>query len=392
MAGGGADAVETAALCCAKCGKPAHLQCPKCVELKLPREGAAFCTQDCFKASWGSHKSIHLKAKLLELSPGNEQDATSPASSWLYCLKKGQARTLKMPNFDWTGTLRPYPISKKREVPAHVEQPDWASDGIPKVEPNSDLQHTVEIKTPDQIERMRETCRIAREVLDAAARVIRPGITTDEIDAVVHEATVSAGGYPSPLNYHFFPKSCCTSVNEVICHGIPDARYLLLETKHIHGDLNETFFVGNVDEASQRLVQCTYECLEKAISIVKPGVRFREVGEVINRHALMSGFSVVKSYCGHGIGELFHCAPNIPHYARNKAVGIMKAGQTFTIEPMINAGVWRDRMWPDGWTAVTADGKCSAQFEHTLLVTETGVEVLTARLPTSPNVFPWIHS
>ncbi|GAY41945.1 hypothetical protein CUMW_063250 [Citrus unshiu] len=468
---GGSDAAETTSLSCVRCGKPAHLQCPKCMELKLPREGAAFCTQDCFKASWTSHKSVHLKAKLS--APGTGENS---------------------------------------------------SLGTPKVEPNSDLQHVVEIKTPDQIERMRETCRIAREVLDAAARMIRPGVTTDEIDRVVHEATITAGGYPSPLNYHFFPKSCCTSVNEVICHGIPDSRKLedgdivnidvTVYYKGVHGDLNETYFVGNADEASRQLVQCTYECLEKAISIgmhwdlgvvfpfvvlaifclmwtvfgskfdisipiflisVKPGVRFREIGEVINRHATMSGFSVVKSYCGHGIGELFHCAPNIPHYSRNKAVGVMKVGQTFTIEPMINAGipwtsrevvvavswssgtsmvcgmqlacrtlmstagwdrlgcvltlfsvvgledvveaehqskvagfvwfgssayasghgpwvwfvvagVWRDRMWPDGWTAVTADGKRSAQFEHTLLVTETGVEVLTARLPSSPKV------
>ncbi|KAB1225289.1 Methionine aminopeptidase 1A [Morella rubra] len=335
---GGSDVVETTALSCVRCGNPAHLQCPKCVELRLPREGAAFCP------------------------------------------------------------LRPYPISNRRAVPARIEKPDWAADGIPKIEPNSDLQHCVEIKTADQIERMRTNCRgrevdlIAREVLDAAARVIRPGVTTDEIDRVVHDVTIAAGGYPSPLNYHFFPKSCCTSVNEVICHGIPDARKLedgdivnvdvTVYYKGVHGDLNETYFVGNVDEESKRLVQCTYECLDKAISI--GSVRFREIGEVINRHASMSGFSVVKS--GHGIGELFHCAPNIPHYstlkqmlpslsltqAENKAVGVMKAGQ----EPMINAatskemfgiGVWRDRMWPDGWTAVTADGKRSAQFEHTLL-------------------------
>ncbi|KAK4483174.1 hypothetical protein RD792_010354 [Penstemon davidsonii] len=191
---------------------------------------------------------------------------------------------------------------------------------------------------------MRETSRMAREVLDIAARVIRPGITTDEIDAVVHEATIAAGGYPSPLNYYFFPKSCCTSVNEVICHGIPDARKLedgdivnvdvTVFYKGVHGDLNETFFVGNVDEASQRLVQCTYECLEKAIAIdsgggydstcayivtsnhivskfttltnfrrffslsssVKPGVRFREIGEIISRHATMSRFSVVSEF------------------------------------------------------------------------------------------------
>ncbi|XP_020971961.1 methionine aminopeptidase 1A isoform X2 [Arachis ipaensis] len=346
----GESDVSENALSCANCGKPANLQCPKCIELKLPREGSAFCSQDCFKSSWSSHKSVHVKAKLS--SPGmgtpGEQDSSSPGESWLYCLKRGQSRTPKMPHFDWTGTLRPYPISVKRIVPANIDKPDWADDGIPKIEPNSDFQHTVEIKSPDLIAKMRETCRIAREVLDAAARIVRPGVTTDEIDKVVHDTTIAAGGYPSPLNYHFFPKSCCTSVNEVICHGIPDARKLedgdivnidvTVYYKGVHGDLNETYFVGNVDEDSQKLVKCTYECLEKAIAIVKPGVRFREIGEVINRHATMSGFSVVKSYCGHGIGELFHCAPNIPHYGRNKAVGIMKAGQTFTIEPMINAG------------------------------------------------------
>ncbi|CAL9038049.1 unnamed protein product [Musa banksii] len=384
-------------LSCARCGKPAYLQCPKCVELKLPQEGSTFCTQDCFRISWSSHKLVHPKSKLANVRSAHSEQSLD---GWLYCLKNGQARTSKLPHFGWTGALRPCPISKRRLVPDGVEKPDWSIDGIPKTELNSDLQNIVEIKTPEQIELMRETCRIAREILDAAACIIRPGITTDEIDEVVHQATIAAGGYPSPLNYHFFPKSCCTSVNEVICHGIPDARKLkdgdivnvdvTVYYKGVHGDLNETFFVGEVDEASQQLVRCTYECLEKAISIVKPGVRYREVGEVISRHATMSGFSVVKSYCGHGIGELFHCAPNIPHYGRNKAVGIMKAGQTFTIEPMINAGVWRDRLWPDGWTAVTADGKRSAQFEHTLLVTETGVEVLTARVPSSPDVFPWL--
>ncbi|XP_047951402.1 methionine aminopeptidase 1A-like isoform X2 [Salvia hispanica] len=322
---GGSDAVENTGLSCARCGEPAHLQCPKCVQLKLPRQGAAFCSQDCFKASWSSHKSVHSNSNSSPASENSsERNSGLPNDGWLYCMRKGQSRTPKMPYFDWTGPLRPYPISQKRFVPAHIDLPDWAIDGIPKIEPNSDLQHVVEIKTPEQIERMRETCRIAREVLDAAARIVRPGITTDEIDAVVHEATIAAGGYPSPLNYHFFPKSCCTSVNEVICHGIPDARILedgdivnvdvTVYYKGVHGDLNETFFVGNVDEASKRLVQCTYECLDKAIAAVKPGVRFREMGEIISRHASMSGFSVVKSYCGHGIGELFHCAPNIPHY------------------------------------------------------------------------------
>ncbi|CAH1448070.1 unnamed protein product [Lactuca virosa] len=331
----GTDATESG-LSCVKCGKPAHLQCPKCVELKLPREGAAFCTQDCFKASWSSHKSVHLKAKLSSVGASNpwELNIASPSDGWLYCIRKGQSRTAQIPHFDWTGPLRPYPISKKRVIPAGIELPDWAVDGTSKTEPISDLQHVVEIKTPEQIERMRETSRIAREVLDAAARVVRPGVTTDEIDAVVHEATIAAGAYPSPLNYHFFFPNLAArrSVNEVICHGIPDGRvhgevlYLIpllrglyavdnIDYIFVLGDLNETYFVGNVDEASLQLVKCTYECLEKAIAIVKPGVRFREIGEIINRHATMAGLSVVKSYCGHGIGELFHCAPNIPHYA-----------------------------------------------------------------------------
>ncbi|KAH7429700.1 hypothetical protein KP509_09G062200 [Ceratopteris richardii] len=376
-------------------------RCPKCVQLKLPRVNATFCSQDCFKESWAAHKLVHTEVQPLQNNGSiTQQVSDSLSQGWLYCLKKGQTRCAKIPSFDWTGGLRPFPISPRRLVPEHIDCPDWASTGVPRAEQASDLQNRVEIKSPELIERMRRTCRVAREVLDAAARAIKPGITTDEIDDIVHKATIAAGGYPSPLNYYFFPKSCCTSVNEVICHGIPDARRLedgdivnvdvTVYLDGCHGDLNETFFVGKVDKESQKLVQCTYECLEKAIAIVKPGVRYREVGEVINRHACLSGFSVVKSYCGHGIGELFHCAPNIPHYARNKAVGVMKAGQIFTIEPMINAGNWRDKMWPDGWTAVTTDGKWSAQFEHTLLVTETGVEVLTARLPTSPDVFPWL--
>ncbi|KAK6918557.1 Peptidase M24 [Dillenia turbinata] len=374
---GDSDASEST-VSCARCGNPAILQYALVSEVRgIETASRRCCFLDCFKASWSTHKSVHLKAKLSSIGAGTPGEQNLDLrEDWLYCLRRGQARSPKLPPFDWTGMLT---------IPAGIDKPDWADDGTPKIEPNSDLQHVVEI---------------AREALDAAARVVRPGITTDEIDEVVHQAIIAAGGYPSPLNYHFFPKSCCTSINEVICHGIPDARKLedgdivnidvTVYYKGVHGDLNETYFVGNVDEASRHLVQSTYECLEKAIAIVKPGVRFREIGEVINRHASMSGLSVVKSYCGHGIGELFHCAPNIPHYSRNKAVGVMKAGQTFTIEPMINAGVWRDRMWPDGWTAVTADGKRSAQFEHTLLVTETGVEVLTARLPTSPMLFPWL--
>lgn len=148
---GGSEASDST-LCCARCGEPAHLQCPKCVELKLPREGAAFCSQDCFRASWTSHKAVHLKAKL---------SSSVSDEGWQYCLRKGQSRTQKLPYFDWTGTLRPFPISSRRTVPAHIDLPDWAIDGVPKIEPNSDLQHVAEIKTPELIERMRETCRVS---------------------------------------------------------------------------------------------------------------------------------------------------------------------------------------------------------------------------------------
>eukprot|EP01121_Diplochlamys_sp_Union-15-3_P003641 TRINITY_DN13583_c0_g1_i1.p1 TRINITY_DN13583_c0_g1~~TRINITY_DN13583_c0_g1_i1.p1 ORF type:complete len:229 (+),score=33.21 TRINITY_DN13583_c0_g1_i1:496-1182(+) len=218
----------------------------------------------------------------------------------------------------------------------------------------------------------------------------KPGVTTDEIDRVVHESIIERGAYPSPLNYKGFPKSCCTSLNEVICHGIPDSRELQdgdicnvdisVFYDGCHGDLNETWLIGNVDEKYKKLVQATYECLELAIQIVKPGELFRNVGNVISKHARQNGFSVVRNYCGHGIGRLFHSAPSVPHYGKNKAFGFMKPGHVFTIEPMINEGVWKDTLWPDGWTSTTVDGKRSAQFEHTLLVTPDGCEVLTKRI------------
>jgi methionyl aminopeptidase len=200
------------------------------------------------------------------------------------------------------------------------------------------------------------------------------------------------------LNYNHFPKSVCTSVNEVICHGIPDQRVLedgdilnldvTLFHNGYHGDLNETYYVGDkalADPDNVRLVETTRECLAKAIANVKPGMLFREAGDIIEKHAKTQNCSVVKTYCGHGINQVFHCAPNIPHYAKNKAVGKARPGMTFTIEPMISLGSYRDKTWPDDWTSVTSDGSRTAQFEHTLLVTEDGVEVLTARLPDSPG-------
>lgn len=248
-----------------------------------------------------------------------------------------------------------------------------------------------------ELEGIRRACRVGREVLDLAHAAIAPGVTTDEIDALVHEATIAAGAYPAPYNYFGFPKSVCTSVNEVICHGIPDRRPLqngdivnvdvsvLLDGWH--GDLNETYVVGEADAASKNLIKTTHECLAAGIALCKPGARYRDIGDAITKVAAREGYGVVKTYSGHGIGELFHCAPNIPHYAHSKAKGVMTEGQVFTIEPMINAGTHRDVTWPDGWTATTQDGGRSAQFEHQIVITATGCEILTARLPTSPPLW-----
>ena len=204
--------------------------------------------------------------------------------------------------------------------------------------------------------------------------------------------------YPSPLNYNNFPKSICTSVNEVICHGIPDQRQLVdgdivnldvsLWFEGYHSDLNETFYVGEKAKSNPdlvRLVETARQCLDKAIEHAKPGVAFKEFGDIIEKHAKSQGLGVVKTYCGHGVNSLFHCAPNVPHYAKNKAVGKLRPGMTFTIEPMVTLGSYKDKTWPDDWTSVTVDGRQTAQFEHTLLVTEKGVEILTARKEDSPG-------
>lgn len=375
----GEDATD--GLPCARCQAPARLQCPKCIELKLPKAMSVFCSQDCFKQAWAGHKAVHKP----------------PADAWLYCLKRGKARSDVMPEFNWTGPLQPYRISPRRPVPAHITKTDYAQTAYPASEAKSRLQQMIPTYNAEDIAGIREACRVGREVLDIAHAAVAPGVTTDELDRIVHEAMMEREAYPSPLNYYDFPKSVCTSVNEVICHGIPDARELqngdivnvdvTAYYKGYHGDLNETFVVGEVDDESKKLIKTTHDALMKAIAMCKPGTRYREVGEVITKHCAVAGFQVVRSYCGHGIGNLFHCQPNIPHYAHNKAVGIMKEGHVFTIEPMVNVGTWRDVTWPDGWTAVTEDGKRSAQFEHQLLITATGCEVLTGRTDSSPPLW-----
>ncbi|MCF7973429.1 MAG: type I methionyl aminopeptidase [Phycisphaerae bacterium] len=273
-------------------------------------------------------------------------------------------------------------VSPTRLVPAHIKRPDYVKTG------GGDKTSSRRIKLTDQdIEQMRKTCRAARRVLDHAIKAVRPGITTDDLDAIVHEASIAEGGYPSPLNYHGFPKSTCTSVNEVICHGIPDDRPLedgdivnvdvTLFLNGVHGDCSETIAVGQIDWASQKLLTVTYESMMRGIAAIKPNGYIRDIGQAIEAHAKRHNFSVVRDYCGHGIGTQFHGDPTVPHFYEPKDKTRIKPGMVFTVEPMINMGIWKQTRWHDGWTVVTSDLKRSAQFEHTILVTQEGADILT---------------
>lgn len=351
-----------------ECKKAGTMRCPTCNKLNVPPVLSTFCSQECFKSYWPQHKPLH---KMFQLENAM---ATSNVND-------------PFQNFNFTGPLRPSKVTPQKTVPDSIQKPDYWQSGIPVSEEQADRH--IPVYTPEQIKGIRAACKAGREVLDIAGRALKVGMTGDEIDEIVHQACMERNVYPSPLNYYHFPKSVCTSVNEVICHGIPDQRPLedgdivnldvTVYKDGYHGDLNETFLVGNVDKDSERLVKTAFDCLHEAMKMVRPGTMYRELGRKITQVASDQGFSVVRTYCGHGIGPLFHTAPNVPHYARNKAVGIMKPGHIFTIEPMINMGSWRDVSWPDNWTAVTEDGKRSAQFEHTILVTEDGYEILTAR-------------
>jgi methionyl aminopeptidase len=246
----------------------------------------------------------------------------------------------------------------------------------------------VTIKSREEIEVMRESCRLAARTLDHVAPHVRPGVTTEEINRIAHEFIVKHGAYPSPLNYHGFPKSVCTSINEVICHGIPSESVVLRQGdilnvdvttyfKKFHGDTNRTFFVGAVAPEVRKLVEVTRECLTLGIQTLRPGARLGDIGHAIQSHAEAHGYSVVRDYCGHGIGYEFHEDPQVLHYGKPGTGIVLREGMTFTIEPMINMGVATSVVLEDGWTVVTEDGKLSAQFEHTLAVTKDGVEILT---------------
>lgn len=302
----------------------------------------------------------------------------------------------QLPRFKFTGDLRPGILTPTRTVPDNIRKPDYWKDGRPKGKVPRFAWDIVTLSAGD-IEKMRVSCRLAREVLDIAGQMVKVGALTDEIDAVVHEEIIKRNAYPSPLNYNGFPKSCCTSINEVVCHGIPSDTALVdgdiiniditLYHDGFHGDCSETFLVGDVNEKGRKLARVTHECLELAIAACGPGFLVNQIGGVIEEHASKHGFSVVRNFCGHGVNSVFHTTPNVVHFKNNEPAGVLKPGTTFTIEPMINEGTHKNIMWPDNWTATTMDGKRSAQYEHTLLVTEHGVEKLTGKIESSPKYF-----
>lgn len=250
---------------------------------------------------------------------------------------------------------------------------------------------SIVINTPEAIEKMRAVGKLAAEQLEMIEEHIKPGITTGEINSILHDYTVNVQhAIPAPLNYRGFPKSVCTSVNHVVCHGIPSDDKVLKDGDIVnidvtpikdeyHGDSSKTYFVGKPSVLAERLVRITQECLYRGIQVVKPGAHLGDIGHAIQVHAEKNRFTVVKEYCGHGIGKIFHDEPQVLHYGKPGTGPEIKAGMIFTIEPMINAGKATVKLLPDQWTVVTKDHKLTAQWEHTILVTETGYEILTWR-------------
>jgi methionyl aminopeptidase len=280
------------------------------------------------------------------------------------------------------GALVPGTVSPQRSVPASIPRPEYVGRPAP-------ARHTgTDVVAPETIERIRVAARVAARALEEVGRNIVPGVTTDELDRIGHEYLIDHHAYPSTLGYRGFPKSLCTSVNEVVCHGIPDSTVLLdgdivniditAYLDGVHGDTNATFPVGTVDDESALLIERTRESLARAIKAVRPGREINVIGRVIEKYAQRFGYGVVRDYTGHGVGETFHTGLVIPHYdAAPHYATVIEPGMVFTIEPMLNLGTPDCVSWDDGWTVLTADGRRSAQFEHTLVVTDTGAEILT---------------
>ncbi len=272
-------------------------------------------------------------------------------------------------------------VSPRRNVPTSIARPPYALTG----DPGPSILPLV--RTQEEIRSMRKAGAIAAEVLLHIGEKVVPGIATDKLDQIAHDEIIRLGAYPSPLNYRGFPKSVCTSVNEVVCHGIPDSRQLqdgdiinidvTVFYEGVHGDTSVTFLVGEVDDHSKHLVKTTREALNKGIETVHHGARVCDIGQAIERHAHSNRLSVVREFIGHGVGPEFHSALAIPHYYDRRATTELLMGMSFTIEPMLNLGGHSLHMWDDTWTVVTTDGRRSAQFEHTLVVTDEGHEILT---------------
>ena len=297
--------------------------------------------------------------------------------------------------------LHPGRLSPTRQVPADITRPEYVGRKHPRTGES-------DVKTPEIIERMRVAGKLAAQALQAVGVAVTPGVTTDYLDQVGHDFLVSHGAYPSTLGYRGYPKSLCTSLNEVICHGIPDDTVIndgdivnIDITAYIggvHGDTNATFLAGDVDEESRLLVERTHEAMMRGIRAVAPGRPLNAIGRVIESYARRFGYGVVRDFTGHGIGRTFHSGLIVPHYDDPHSDVIMEPGMTFTIEPMLTLGTIDYDVWPDGWTAVTKDRRRTAQFEHTILVTEDGHEILTlplsgsGRYPWPPGRYPWPRS
>ncbi len=277
--------------------------------------------------------------------------------------------------------MAPGRVSARRPVPAHIPRPEYVDKPAPAPFEGS------EVKDAETIERMRAAGRLAAQARDLVGSHVAPGVTTDELDRIGHEFLCDHGAYPSTLGYKGFPKSLCASVNEVVCHGIPDS-YVVQDgdivniditayLDGVHGDTNATFLTPGVTQEVRDLVERTEEALRRAINAVRPGRRLDVIGRVIESYARRHGYGVVREFTGHGIGTSFHSGLVVPHYDDPRFAEEILPGMTFTIEPMLNLGTHEWEMWDDGWTVVTRDRRWSAQFEHTLLVTATGAEILT---------------
>jgi methionyl aminopeptidase len=271
--------------------------------------------------------------------------------------------------------------SPRRGVPAHIARPEYVDRPAPAKFVGS------EVKDPETIERMRIAGQIAGQALAEVGKAVAPGVTTDDLDRVGHEFLLDHGAYPSTLGYRGFPKSLCTSLNEVICHGIPDSTELAegdicnvditAFIGGVHGDTNATFLVGEVSDEARLLVERTHEATMRAIKAVAPGRPVNVIGRVIESYAKRFDYGVVRDFTGHGIGTSFHSGLVIPHYDDPRYDTVMERGMTFTIEPMITLGTYDYEIWDDSWTVVTRDRRLTAQFEHTILVTDTGSDILT---------------